>query len=79
MPMATIPGSFADLLAGFRGCFTTPTFTTFTALCGGLLAQPGRPAGRKVGSGHCWVVAGILVQLPFIGHRHICLPVLARL
>jgi hypothetical protein len=40
MPMATIPGSFADLLAGFRGCFTTPTFATFTALCGGLLAQP---------------------------------------
>jgi hypothetical protein len=158
--MATIPGSFADLLAGFRGCFTTPTFTTFTALCGGLLAQPGlgtvtgmlagarlagrwhharahrffsharwrvdhvglaladlivthlldadspillavddslfhrasrrlplaafhhdptAPAGRKVGWGHCWVVAGILVQLPFIGHRHICLPVLARL
>jgi hypothetical protein len=34
-------GSFAALLDGFRGCFTAPTFTTFTALCAGLLAQPG--------------------------------------
>jgi hypothetical protein len=28
--MPTIPGSFAALLDGFRGCFTAPTFTTFT-------------------------------------------------
>jgi hypothetical protein len=41
MLMPTIPGSFAALLDGFRGCFTAPTFTTFTALCAGLLAQPG--------------------------------------
>jgi hypothetical protein len=41
MLMPTIPGSFAELLASFRVCFTAPTFATFTALCCGLLAQPG--------------------------------------
>jgi hypothetical protein len=30
MLMPTMPGSFAALLDGFRGCFTAPTFTTFT-------------------------------------------------
>jgi hypothetical protein len=160
MLMPTIPGSFAALLDRFRGCFTAPTFTTFTALCAGLLAQPGSgtvtgmltgarlagiwhharahrfftharwrpdhlglllcdlivdqllgadqpillavddtlfhrasrrlplaafhhdptaPAGRRIGWGHCWVVVGILVRLPFIGHRQVCLPVLVRL
>lgn len=160
MLMPTIPGSFAALLDGFRGCFTAPTFTTFTALCAGLLAQPGpgtvtgmltgarlagswhharahrfftharwrpdrlglllcdlivgrllaadapillavddtllhrasrrlplaafhhdpsAPAGRRIGWGHCWVVVGILVRLPFVPHRQVCLPVLARL
>jgi hypothetical protein len=160
MLMPTIPGSFAELLGAFRVCFTAPTFTTFTALCAGLLAQPGpgtvcgmlagarlagiwhharahrfftsarwradhlglllcdlivdrlleadapillavddtlfhrasrrlplaafhhdptAPAGRRIGWGHCWVVVGILVRLPFIGHRQVCLPVLARL
>jgi hypothetical protein len=41
MLMPTIPGSFAELPGAFRGCFTAPIFTTFTALCAGLLAQPG--------------------------------------
>src|SRR4029453_3353416 len=41
MLMPTIPGSFAELLGVFRGCFTAPTFTTFTALSAGLLAHPG--------------------------------------
>jgi DDE superfamily endonuclease len=160
MLMPTIPGSFAELLGAFRACFTAPTFTTFTALCAGLLAQPGpgtvcgmlaaarlagiwhharahrfftsarwrpdhlgllladlivdrlveadapillavddtlfhrasrrlplaafhhdptAPAGRRIGWGHCRVVVGILVKLPFIGHRQVCLPLLARL
>jgi hypothetical protein len=160
MLMPTIPGSFAALLGAFRACFTAPTFTTFTALCAGLLAQPGpgtvcgmlagarlagiwhharahrfftqarwqpdhlglllcdlivdrllaadqpillaiddtlfhrasrrlplagfhhdptAPAGRRIGWGHCWVVAAILVRLPFVPHRHLALPVLARL
>ena len=33
---------------------------------------------KPIGFGHCWVVAGILVQLPFLS-RPVCLPVLARL
>jgi hypothetical protein len=41
MLMPSMPGSFAELLGAFRACFTAPTFTTFTALCAGLLAQPG--------------------------------------
>jgi DDE superfamily endonuclease len=37
-------------------------------------------AGRqRTAWGHCWVVAGILVDLPFVPHRAMCLPVLARL
>jgi len=160
MLMPTIPGSFIALLDGFRSCFTAPTFTTFTALCAGLLTQPGpgtvtgmlagarlagiwhhtrahrfftsarwwpdhlgllladlivgrllqanqpillavddtlfhrasrrlplaafhhdptAPAGRRIGWGHCWVVVAILVRLPFVPHRHLALPVLARL
>jgi hypothetical protein len=160
MLMPTIPGSFAELLGAFRACFTAPTFTTFTALCAGLLAQPGpgtvtgmlagarlagiwhhakahrfftharwrpdhlglllcdlivgrlleadqpillavddtllrrasrrlplaafhhdptAPAGRRIGWGHCWVVIGVVVRLPFVPHRHLALPVLARL
>lgn len=160
MLMPTIPGSLADLLGAFRVCFTAPTFTTFMALCAGLLAQPGpgtvtgmlagarlagiwhhtkahrfftharwrpdhlglllcdlivgrlleadqpillavddtlwrrasrrlplaafhhdptAPAGRRIGWGHCWVVVGVLVKLPLVPHRQVCLPVLARL
>ena len=42
MPDPTIPPSLADLLSRLRGCFTAPTYRTFTALTVGLLAQPGR-------------------------------------
>jgi hypothetical protein len=33
---------------------------------------------KPIGFGNCWVVAGIVVELPF-GTRPVCLPVLARL
>jgi hypothetical protein len=33
---------------------------------------------KPIGFGNCWVVAGIVAQLPFLG-RPVCLPVLARL
>lgn len=33
---------------------------------------------KPIGFGNCWVVAGIIVQLPFLS-RPLCLPVLARL
>jgi hypothetical protein len=33
---------------------------------------------KPIGFGNCWVVAGIMVQLPFLS-RPVCLPVLARL
>ena len=36
-----LPRSVGELLARFRGCFTTPTFQTFTALVVGLWAQRG--------------------------------------
>jgi DDE superfamily endonuclease len=32
---------------------------------------------KPIGFGNCWVVAGIVVQLPFLS-RPVCLPVLAR-
>jgi DDE superfamily endonuclease len=154
------PSSLAGLLAWFRPCFTAPTFTTFTALCCGFLAQTGRRtvtgmllgarlstvwshhrahrffsrarwsvdqlgllladlivnllvdpdapirvavddtlmrrSGRKIYGAawhhdplaagrrrtawaNSWVVAGILVDLPFVPHRAVCLPVLAHL
>jgi len=163
MPAWSLPPSLVDLLACFRGCFTAPTFRTFSWLVAGFLAQPGartvcgmlagarlagrwhhsrahrffaaarwspdqlglrllglicvglvdgdhalrlvvddtlyRRAGRKVwaatwhhdplgvgGKGrkpvawaNCWVVVGVLVDLPFVPQRAVCLPVLARL
>jgi DDE superfamily endonuclease len=176
MPTWGLPRSLGDLLACFQGCFTAPTFRTFTALVAGFLAQPGRRTvtgmlagflaqpgrrtvtgmlagarlagrwhharahrffaaarwsadalglavcdlivgrllaadaplllvaddslfkrrGRKVFGtswhydaaasgrrhtawGNCWVVVGVLVRLPFVPHRQVCLPVLARL
>jgi hypothetical protein len=159
LPDGTIPGSLADLLVVFRSCFTALTFSTFSAMIVGLVAQTrrrtvcgmllgvglerlwhharahrffanarwcadavglalldlivdrllpkGSPitvvvddtlfkrSGRKVfgvfwhhdgaakgpkpiGFGNCWVVAGIVVDLPFLA-RPVCLPVLARL
>jgi len=160
MPTLSLPSSLAELLAAFRPCFTAPTFTTFTALVSGFLAQQGpgtvtgmlvgarlshrwhhtrahrffsaarwstdqvglallevivrllaapdapillavddslfKRAGRKVFGaawhhdaaapgrnrvawGNSWVVVGVLVRLPFVPHRLVCLPVLARL
>jgi hypothetical protein len=160
MPPVSLPRSVTDLLARFRGCFTTPTFTTFCALASGFWAQPGlhtvtgmlcgarleqtwhharahrffsaarwstdqlglclldlilgllvddsaavrlvaddtlhRRSGRKIfGAGwhhdplapgrhrvawaNNWVVLGVLVDLPMLPHRPVCLPILARL
>jgi hypothetical protein len=160
MPTRSLPRSITCLLDRFRGCFTTPTFTTFCGLAVGFWAQPGlhtvtgmlcgarlqqvwhhsrahrffsqaswsadqlglclldlilavlvgqsapvrlvcddtlmRRAGRKVfGTGwhhdplapgrhrvawaNNWVVLGVLVDLPFVPHRSVCLPILARL
>ena len=156
----SLPRSVTSLLDRFRGCFTTPTFATFTALVVGFWAQPGlhtvtgmlcgarleqawhharahrffanarwsadqlglcllelilatlvpadgpvrlacddtlmRRAGRKVFGAQYhhdplapgrhrvawannWVVLGVLVDLPFVPHRSVCLPILARL
>jgi hypothetical protein len=56
--MPTIPASFAELLAGFRRYFTVSTFTTFTTLACGFLAQPGpgTVTGMLVGArlSHRW-------------------------
>jgi SRSO17 transposase len=41
MLTTSLPRSLADLLAGFRPCFTTPTFRVFQAMVCGLVAQPG--------------------------------------
>jgi hypothetical protein len=37
----SLPPSVTCLLDRFRGCFTTPTFTTFCGLACGFWAQPG--------------------------------------
>src|SRR6266511_1475805 len=39
-------------------------------------AGPGR---HRPAWGHRWVVLGVLVRVPFVAHRPLCLPVLARL
>src|SRR4030095_10419952 len=39
-------------------------------------AGPGR---HRPAWGHRWVVLGIVVRVPFVAHRPLCLPVLARL
>jgi len=36
------------------------------------------PRGHRVGWGNCWVIAGLVLSLPF-SDRPVCLPVLARL
>jgi DDE superfamily endonuclease len=36
------------------------------------------PTGHRVAWGNCWVIAGLIVSLPFLD-RPVCLPVLARL
>jgi hypothetical protein len=42
LPDSTVPGSLTGLLAVFRSCFTTPTFTTLSAVIVGLIAQTRR-------------------------------------
>ena len=41
----TLPVTLSRVLDPLRSCFTAPTFETFTALVGGLVAQP---VGRTV-------------------------------
>jgi hypothetical protein len=41
--------------------------------------DPTAPGRKRVAWGNAWVVVGILVDLPCIGHHSLCLPVLARL
>lgn len=155
----TLPASLLAVLENLRGCFTAPTFATFTAMVTGLVAQSGKgtvtgmltgaglarvwshdrahaffsrsawnaeilgivlahlivrmllPAGaavtvavddtlfkrrgkkvfgaawqhdgaatgeKQLGRGTCFVVVGIIVELPFLT-RPVCLPVMARL
>jgi hypothetical protein len=49
----TLPASLAGLLAAFGSCFTAPTFATFCALLGGMVAQTGRRTvcGMLTGAG----------------------------
>ena len=47
----TLPVTLSRVLNVFRPCFTAPTFETFTALVGGLVAQP---VGRTV----CGMLSG---------------------
>lgn len=42
LPDSTVPASLLAVLTFVQGCFTRPTFTTFTALVTGLIAQTGR-------------------------------------
>jgi DDE superfamily endonuclease len=42
LPVGTVPASLLAVLEIFRTCFTTPSFTTFTALVTGMIAQTGR-------------------------------------
>jgi hypothetical protein len=55
LPDGTIPGSLADLLVVFRFCFTAPTFTTFSGLVVGSIAQTRR---RTV----CGMLLGVGLQ-----------------
>jgi hypothetical protein len=47
----TLPATLSRVLDPLRPCFTAPTFETFTALVGGLVAQP---VGRTV----CGMLSG---------------------
>ncbi len=62
LPGPTVPACLLALLGVFRGCFTAPTFETFTALVIGLVAQTGR---RTV----CGMLAGAGLQLSWAHHR----------
>jgi hypothetical protein len=37
------------------------------------------PGRKRMAWGNTWVVVGVLVELPFVAHRQVCLPVAARL
>jgi hypothetical protein len=41
--------------------------------------DPAAKGGRRIAWGNNWVVLGVLVHLPFLPQRAVCLPVLARL
>jgi hypothetical protein len=53
LPEPTVPACLLELLGVFRGCFTAPTFQTFTMMVVGLVAQTGRRTvcGMLVGAG----------------------------
>lgn len=53
LPDSTVPASLLAVLTFVQGCFTAPTFTTFTALVTGLIAQTGRGTvtGMLTGAG----------------------------
>src|SRR5262245_5271932 len=42
LPSVTVPAGLAGVLAGFRGCFTKPSYATFCALVCGLVQATGR-------------------------------------
>lgn len=42
LPDPTVPASLLAVLELLRGCFTAPTFTTFSSLVTGLIVQTGR-------------------------------------
>ena len=54
-----------------------PKVDGHTRRCG-VASRRRREGPKPIGFGHCWVVVGIVVQLPFLS-RPVCLPVLARL
>src|SRR3954451_21528195 len=70
-PGLTAPRSLAGLLAGFRSCFTAPTFQTFIGLVVGLIAQTGRRTvcGMLTGAGLEQVSIGVLVATRPDGHH----------
>jgi len=75
-----LPASLAALLAVFGPLFTAPSFRTFCGMAGGFLARAagwfhdGSAAGlAKTGYGNNWVIATIVVRLPFV-NRPVALP-----
>jgi hypothetical protein len=86
-----VPASLLTLLQAFAPLFTAPSFRTFTGLACGFLAQGGKsstatstgaPAGTSSDTtsraAANWVVAGIVVRLPFTS-RPVTVPVMAKL
>jgi hypothetical protein len=56
-------------------CSTAPAARSTTP-AGATTTAPGR---KRTAWGNTWVVVGVLVELPFVAHRQVCLPVAARL